>query len=596
MGYAALYDGFCLDVRCEASVRLKHVVWMGLIVLVAACKRAPDGAADNASTEPGGENSAAVAPAVPGRMNFHIDAFHLQQQPVEEFPGHIDGGNWTFLDCTTVPGDAHFVVGLAPDTVPGTDAASTTRGRVVVRTADRAAGNAFLGAFAQGFHTTVPETLTPKPLHPIIFGMSIQGTSLSRAANGNGFVRGGGSWTACEWKPATPRLDAAVFFNFNLDSREGEFIEKDWGQRDDLLALWARVLRDGPRGQRTPQEDANVAPAGPQLGALIKFAGAEGRDPFFVPGGKWLIYTAEGPNHTDQVCAIECANPKDHRRRLAEFQQVVFQVQSNDPAGQRLLVEAKTPDLPDSVTTADPSRFWWIDAFNGTQKLIDGPWNPRNVDCDPQALSPDSRYLALSESRTRSDGTGGYTQLFVIDLASSKAATLNVDQQWLEPIGWRGQGENLRLLVRTGLKVPSAEPRQVCLVNPVTGDWELADPKAVALPPEGALISPNGQKTARVLDHARVEVRAGNDVRSMTFHPEDRRFVDDHCVAWVNDNYLSFYNPYPILIDARSMKMNYALNGDWVPNNVHYSSDFKFAVLEFSDALVLAPVTGVDNP
>jgi hypothetical protein len=305
-----------------------------------------------------------------------------------------------------------------------------------------------------------------------------------------------------------------------------------------------------------------------------------------------LIYTATTPKDTQQVCAVETANPKDHRRVLAEFPQVVYQVLCNDPAGQRFLVEAKTPDIPDAVTPADPSRFWWIDAFGGTRKAVDGPWNPRSVDCDDQALSPDSRYLVISESRANPDGKGGYTQLYITDLQTSKAAMLDIDEQWAEPLGWRGEGENLRLLVRTGLKFAPPEQRRLCLVDPVTGDWQVTQPQDLVLPGAGVLPSPDGQKTARIVDRSRLEIRAGNSVRQMAFHADDRRFIDEQCVAWVDANYLSFYNPYPILIDTRSMKMNYALSGDWVPNDMRYSSDFKYAVLEFGDALVLAPVVG----
>jgi hypothetical protein len=581
--------GGVLMFRGEASVRLKHFAWLGLCLLAVACKRDPGGTASTSSAESGGEPAAETT--LWGHVNFHIDAIHDHQQPIEDFPGHADGGSWTFFDCTTVPGDAHFVVGMTVDAPPGMDPATSSRGRAIVRTADRASTDGFLAAFAQGFHTSVPEAQTPKPLRPLVFPMAIMGRSMTRA-EGDVFTPGGGTWTVCKWTPTTPRLESEVFFDFNVETGEGQFVEKEPGLRENLMAVWARILRDGPRGQRTPQEDANVASSGPHLGELYQFAGAEGRDPFFVPGGKWLIYTAVSQNNTERVCAVETANPKDHRRVLAEFPQVVFQTLCNDPAGQRFVVEAKTPDIPDAVTPADPSRFWWIDAFNGTRKAIDGPWNPRSVDCDDQALSPDSRYLAVSESRSRADGKGGYTQLYVVDLQTFKAAMLDIDEQWCETLGWRGQGESLRLLVRTGLKFDAPDTRRLCLVDPASGDWQVTMPQDVALPVAGAIPSPDGQKMARIVERSRLEVYTGISVREMAFHADDRRFVDSQCVAWVDENYLSFYNPYPILIDTRSMKMNYALSGDWMPNNMRYSPDFKYAVLEFGDALVLAPVVG----
>jgi hypothetical protein len=585
-------------------VHFKHIA-LALLVLAAGCKRAPQDTTGTTTTGAGAQNSGDVDPAQLGRLAFRINTVYAHQQLTDEFPGHIDGGTWTFMDCTTVPGDAHFVVGVAADSPGGGDAGIALRGKAVLRTADRTAADAFLAAFGQGFHVRVPEALSPKPLHPLVFGMTILGTSLSRAPNGNGFVLGaGGEWTSTRWSPSTPRLAAEVFFNFDLAAKEGEFVEKDFTHREDLEALWARVLRDGARGLRTPAEDVNVVTTGPHLGVskLITLPDMMpshgGWQPFFVPGGKWLFYTAIGANGASQVWAVECAAQKDNLHKLFEFGQSIFQVQSSDPTAQRFLVEEKIPDTPGTLTKADPSRFWWVDTSAGTAKPLDGQWNPRNVDCDPRAISPDSHYLVLSESRTREDGKGGYTQLYVIDVQSLKAATLNVDQQWLEPVGWRGEGANLRLVVRTGLMFDPPEKRQACLVDPVTGDWLTATSDQVPPLAQGLMRSPDGKSAAAVIDHKTLEIRslAGGAARSLTFNPEDRRFVDEECVQWIDDRYLTFFNPYPIFIDSKSMKMTYALDADLVPANMRVSPDFKFAVLEFSDALLLAPIVDADNP
>jgi hypothetical protein len=589
-----------------------HFRYFALVLLILAavgCKPSSQNPGTAPATAASQTNPDEIVAPQWGRMTFRIDAIYINQQLMEEFPGHTDGGNWTFLDCTSVPGDAQFVVGLAANATAG-DAGAALRGKAILRTKDVAATNAFLSAFGQGFHVNVPEPLTPKPLHPQVFGTTILGTSLSRSPNDNSFVLGGGgNWTSTRWAPTTPRLQAEVFFNFNLVAREGEFVEKDFTRREDLMALWARLLRDGPRGLRTPAEDPNVVATGPHLGQPLLITppemrlvpGAEGWQPFFVPGGKWLLFTGSTPDDGfSHVFAVECAKPTDNLHPLFGFQQVIFQVQSTDPTAQRFLVEEKIPDSPGTVTKADPSRFWWVDTFAHSAKPIDGRWNPRNIDCNPQAISPDSHYMVLCESRTRTDGKGGFTQLYIVDLESFKAATVDVNQQWLEPLGWHGEGENLRLVVRTGLLFDPPEQRQPCFVDPVTGDWVVAGPTEVTLPVPGVILSPNAKNAAVVADRKTLQIHSltetGTTTRTMTFNPEDRQFVDSACVAWADDRYLTFFNPYPIFIDSLSMKMNYALDTDLVPDNMFVSPDFKFAVLEFSDALLLAPIVEADNP
>ena len=56
-----------------------------------------------------------------------------------------------------------------------------------------------------------------------------------------------------------------MFFNYNLDARTGEFSEKDSGYRGDLVTVFAAQLRDGPRPERTPETDPNLAANGPRI-------------------------------------------------------------------------------------------------------------------------------------------------------------------------------------------------------------------------------------------------------------------------------------------------------------------------------------------
>ena len=562
------------------------------VLLAASCDRAPQ----TPATAPAGIQEVAgdYDPAEWGHLDFRITAVYVDQQLSEEFPGHRDGGPWVFMDCAAAApgGDVPFVVGVRTLTVPGgpDGEAPTNRGHAVVRTADRAGTDAFLALFAASFHTDVPEPLIPKPLHPVVFGTEILGTALNRAANDNGFMLGGGgTWTATKWLPTTPRLHAEVFLNYSLATRQGEFAEKDFSQRENLMAFWARALRDGPRGQRTPQEDPNVSATGPQLGPLTPIAGAEARHAFFVPGGKWLVYATAAQDAPAQLWTVDTADPRN-RRKLAEFNQIIYQVQSADPEAARLLVEEKTPDVEGEASSADPSRFWWVDAAAGKARALDGPWNVRDIDCDPDAVSPDSHYVVLAENKTRADGKGGFTQLYLIDVQAIGASTVDIDEQWVQVLGWRGTGANLRLVARTGLAFDPPEKRKTCLIDPATGDWKDAGEVAAGGPL--AMVSPDGQNVATVVNRQRLEIRpaAGGPARTFVFNREDRPFVDDDCVDWLDNRYLSFFNPYAIVIDTDTMKMHYLLASDLVPDDVIFSPDFKCAAVVTGEGLLLAPI------
>lgn len=559
-------------------------LFLGMLLL-AGCDRGTPAPA----TAPAGGGNAGDADAPLAHLDFQIVGAYAHQQPVADYPGHADGGNWTFLDC--MAGNVPFVVGLENEPTAGGASVPAAHGRAMFRTADRDTGNAFLTAFASGFQMPVPPALPPKPLTLELFPTTTIGTSLQHAAAGSGVVLGGGgSWTSMRWAVSTPRFQADVFFNFDMTSRRGEFVEKDFASREELVLLWARLLRDGPRGLRTPADDHNMALTGPHLGTPTLVGEPVAHDPMFVPGGKWLLYVApKVDNSAQQVWRVECAHP-ENRRSLITLP-VIYQIQSVDPEGQHVLVEEKIPDTPGMVTDADPSRFLWLDLSTSAVKPINGPWKPRDVDLNPGALSPDSHFMVLSESRTRDDRKGGYTELYVVDLEANTASAVDINQQWVEILGWLGQGDNLRVAVRTGFNLDPPEKRQACLVDPSTGNWVAATPAQIPAATAHQLPSPDGQNVAEIVDRQRLVIhRATGVTRELVFNPDDKHFVDDGCVAWLDNQYMSFFNPYPVVIDTRIMKMNYLLDRDRIPNTVRYSQEFKYAAVLLDDGLFLAPI------
>ncbi len=105
-----------------------------------------------------------------------------------------------------------------------------------------------------------------------------------------GFSGTGGGWTATKWFPEHDGLSGEIFFNFNLDKRQGEFSEKDADYADDLVAIFASALRDGPRPERTPENDPNLTRIGPTIGKPRKLLSRLAAHYSFSPKSRFAVY------------------------------------------------------------------------------------------------------------------------------------------------------------------------------------------------------------------------------------------------------------------------------------------------------------------
>ena len=142
-----------------------------------------------------------------------------------------------------------FTVGVCPR---GEGKGPFAWGKAAIVVVDRTAGERFIGVFAKAFHANPPHARPAvMPLEPLVMGTTILGEDLKRNPGG-GFDGTGEGWTATKWFPQQYGLEAEVFFNYNLQAREGEFSEKDPDYRQDLLAILTTALRDGPRRTARP--------------------------------------------------------------------------------------------------------------------------------------------------------------------------------------------------------------------------------------------------------------------------------------------------------------------------------------------------------
>ena len=159
----------------------------------------------------------------------------------------------------------------------------------------------------------------------------------------------------------------------------------------------------------------------------------------------------------------------------------------------------------------------------------------------------------------------------------------------------------LRTLLLVGallLSCATAQANDTAINAMVVGSraLELAEDRQLSTAADGKLVnavmSPDGKNVATVVNRQRLEIRpaVGGPARTFVFNREDRPFVDDDCVDWLDNRYLSFFNPYPIVIDTDTMKMHYLLASDLVPDDVIFSPDFKCAAVVTGEGMLLAPI------
>ena len=225
-----------------------------------------------------------------GYVPFEITELNEKQTlPMVPSPPGQDA-DWTVLDCRAAADrTVRFTMAIrnAPDY-------GVSCGQAVLMVADRETGARLLELFADAFRTDLPRVRWPQtPLQPLSAFTVVLGEGLMRDPEGEGGFtivlpdaagpprsnvqdepagidpHEGGGWTATKWTPERDGHDAHVFFNFNLHQRRGEFLEKDRDDREQLLALLASALRDGPRPERTPETDPNLTRAGPHVVEVI---------------------------------------------------------------------------------------------------------------------------------------------------------------------------------------------------------------------------------------------------------------------------------------------------------------------------------------
>ena len=270
----------------------KQLVLILAVLLVTGCGTKPVPQApmnDDSKDSPRAELRIGDDPDEAPHLSFRITTVHEHQKPSTDAPYHVEGGEWTFFDCqATSDPKVVFTVGTASKSSDG-DVPSVW-GKAVLIVNDREAGARFVELFSKAFSgklpTPVNQAHVPKPLS---INTAILGYNMDRERAG-GFSGTAGGWTASKWFPEHDGLSGEVFFNFNLAKRQGEFSEKDAEYADDLAAIFASALRDGPRPERTPDNDPNLTRTGPTIGKPRKLLSRLAAHYSFSPNSRFAVY------------------------------------------------------------------------------------------------------------------------------------------------------------------------------------------------------------------------------------------------------------------------------------------------------------------
>lgn len=529
----------------------------------------------------------------PHQLPFKIIAVHENQKPSKDAPFHVRGGEWTFFDCQA-SGDPNvaFTVGVASKKSAGN--APIAWGRAVLILKDREAGGRFVALFSKSFPAALPKAMDrPHVPKPLSINMAILGINMGREAEG-GFVGEGGGWTTTKWFLEDDGRSGEVYFNYNLTKRQGEFSEKDAEYVDDLVAIFASALRDGPRPERTPENDPNLTRIGPKIRQPRKLLSRLASHYSFSPKGRFAVYQ-DGTT----IFALVLDKPDGKPFEIGRFDHSPWEIRVLDE-DLNLLVQEGIPEKSGMKSSADPMCIWWVEFKNKTKKQLRGP--EKNLDLAEAAISPDHRYVVLD--LWRGTGKGRTKLLHILDRNSGMARTVESQGKDLSLIAWKTTEAGLRAVAVTNRWLfDKNKSSESYLIDPATGEIQRKESVDARFELDN-LLSPDGKHRVRVgKDELIVTNLASGQKSRFIFHKEDRRFVGSECIEWVSPRYLKFNGPRLALIDVTTMKMCYPASADGTKFGSHsykFSPDFRWVLYqgETSDGekLFLAPVEMPKEP
>jgi len=570
----------------------RHLALLFFVFLFAGCGKTPIPQApmnDNPK-EPLVELRIGEDPDEVRHLSFKIVAIQENQKPSNTAPYHANGGDWTFFDCQARSDPTVvFTVGV----VSKTNAENLTFGwgEAVLIVKDQGAGSRFVELFAKSFAGKLPTAV--KRVHvpgPLRIKTAILGQSMQREAKG-GFSGKRGGWTAIKWFLDFVGFSGEVFFNFDLSNQEGEFSEKDPDYADDLLAILSSALRDGPRPERTPENDPNLTRIAPRIGQSRKLLSKLSSFYTFSPAGRFAVYQDGG-----SIFALPVDQPDAKPFEVIRFDNAPWMIHLLDD-GHSFVVQEVIPENTAYRSSGDPMRIWWVDGTKKKKKLLRGPEKGLTLAVVP--VSPDHRYVAFYQDRPKVGGQGRTQTLCILDREDGKVRDIELPVWDLSLVGWKKTDAGLRAVALTNRwGFDKKKGSDLYLANPSTGKLEHQKDADARLEIDNLLLSPDGKYRVRVgTDDLIITDTKDGSQRRFVFHEDDRRNVGSECIEWVSPRYMRFNGSRLALIDVVTMKMCFPVSADQAKFASHwykFNSAFRWVMYqgEGNDGggLVLAPV------
>jgi hypothetical protein len=522
-------------------------------------------------------------------LSFTITSVHEHQKPSAEAPYHIEGGEWTFFDCqTNRDPKVVFTVGTASKSSDGN--APSIWGKAVLIVKDRETGARFVGLFSKAFSGKLPaSTNQPHVPKPLSINTAIFGHNMDRGRDG-GFSATAGGWTATKWFPEHDGQSGEVYFNYDLVNRQGEFSEKDADYADDLVAIFASALRDGPRPERTPDNDPNLTRIAPTFGKARKLQSRLAAHYSFSPKGRFAVY-----QDRSTIWALPLDQPDGKPHEIVRFDHSPWEVGVVDD-DLDLIVQEGIPEFGGMKSSSDPMRIWWVNGKSKEKTLLQGPMKDLNLAEVP--VSPDHRYVALHQWKEKPVGKGRTRFLQFFSRENGEVKECDSQGRDLYLIGWKETKTGLRVIAVTNRwQFGKKEPSELYMVDPTTGTVELQSNVDARLDIDNPL-SPDGKHRVRVgKDELIVTDLRDSKERRFVFHEDDPRYFSPECVEWVTPRYLKFNGQRLALIDVTTMNMCFPASTDGMRLGSYtykFGPDFHWVLFqgEASDGegLFLAPI------